>query len=206
MVEKNTGPRANLTVGTAIIFACVTFVLGFLVGVIFTVYKSGSIETMVGQRPGIKRETINEKGKRAMMQSLESEVAQNPENLAAWKQLGHIYFDNDQYLKAAQAYEKVLTLEPDNADVLTDLGVMYRRAGKPQKAVESFDRAIAADPKHEIAWFNKGIVLIHDLHDRQGALTAWKNLLEINPLAMAPSGQSVDELLEHYQNHIDNRN
>jgi cytochrome c-type biogenesis protein CcmH/NrfG len=201
MVKKKS-VSGHLKIGTAVIFACVTFVLGFLAGVVFTVYKSGPIAPATGQGTGINGTNLEEKGKRAMMLSLESEVEKNPENLAAWKQLGHLYFDNNQYLKAVHAYEKVIAIEPDNADVLTDLGVMYRRAGKPEKAIESFERAIATDPNHEIALFNKGIVLIHDLHDHQSALDTWETLLKINPLATAPNGQSVDELLEHYQKHI----
>lgn len=204
MAEKKKVESGFLKTGTAVIFACVTFVLGFLVGVVFTVYNSEPMMPPAGSPPGVQGENnIDETGKRAMMQSLESKVAEDPGNLAAWKQLGHIYFDNDEFEKAIRAYGKAIEIEPGNPDILTDLGVMYRRAGKPKKAVESFERAIAADPEHEIARFNKGIVLLHDLDDRQGAFRSWEKLLEINPLAMAPNGQTVDELLEHYKKHTD---
>jgi tetratricopeptide (TPR) repeat protein len=78
---------------------------------------------------------------------------------------------------------------------------MYRRANRPEDAVREFERAIAIDPKLENAYFNKGIVLLHDLDDRKGAIRAWEALLEINPVAMAPNGQSVDELIVHYRQH-----
>jgi hypothetical protein len=42
---------------------------------------------------------------------------------------------------------------------------------------------------------NKGIVLLHDLKDSQGAIRAWESVLEINPLATLSSGQTVDEML-----------
>jgi hypothetical protein len=42
---------------------------------------------------------------------------------------------------------------------------------------------------------------MHDLDDRKGAIRAWEALLEINPVAMAPNGQSVDELIVHYRQH-----
>jgi peroxiredoxin len=47
---------------------------------------------------------------------------------------------------------------------------MYRRSGQPRKAIENFNKAIAVNPKHETAQFNKGIVLMHDLGDRDGAI------------------------------------
>ena len=83
--------------------------------------------------------------------------------------------------------------------MITDLGIMYRRSGDPQKAIEMFDRAITLDPQQQNARFNKGIVLLHDLKDKAGAVAAWEGLLEINPVAMAPNGQSVDALIQQYK-------
>ena len=76
---------------------------------------------------------------------------------------------------------------------------MYRRSGRPQKALESFDKAIALNPAHQVSRFNKGIVMIHDLKDIPGGIAAWEELLKINPLAMAPNGQSVDELVTQFR-------
>jgi tetratricopeptide (TPR) repeat protein len=76
---------------------------------------------------------------------------------------------------------------------------MYRRAGKPEEAIKAFDRAIAIDPKHEVSRFNKGIVLLHDLNDRGGAIEAWEKLLEINPAATAPNGQPLRELVNRFK-------
>ena len=106
------------------------------------------------------------------------------------------YFDTDQFEKSIQAYEQALALEPNNANVLTDMGVMYRRSDQPQKAIAAFDKAIAVDPGHEISRFNKGIVLMHDLNDREGAVKAWADLVRINPLAKTPSGIPIKEMVD----------
>ncbi|MCP3953148.1 MAG: tetratricopeptide repeat protein [Desulfobacterales bacterium] len=132
---------------------------------------------------------------------LEKVAAKNPGDGKTWQELGNLYFDTARHADAIEAYNKSLAINPGNTNVLTDLGVMYRRNGQPEKAVASFERAIAADPKHETARFNKGIVLLHDLKDETGALAAWRGLLEINPLAMAPNGQTVDELIKHFESH-----
>ena len=73
---------------------------------------------------------------------------------------------------------------------------MYRRAGQPKKAIESFDKAAKVDPKQETALFNKGIVLMHDLNDLDGAIQAWQELVKRNPAATSPSGQSIKDLVE----------
>jgi tetratricopeptide (TPR) repeat protein len=72
---------------------------------------------------------------------------------------------------------------------------MYRRSGKPEDAIKAFDQAIAADPKHEVSRMNKGIVLLHDLNDFDGAINAWEGLLEVNPIATAPNGVSIDSMV-----------
>ena len=126
---------------------------------------------------------------------LEFKTSQNPGDTAGWIQLGNLCFDSDLPEKAIAAYKEALAINPDNADVLTDMGVMYRKSGKYDKAVQSFDKAVGVNPKHEIARFNKGIVLMHDLNNPQGAIQAWEELLTVNPLAMAPNGQSIDEML-----------
>jgi len=140
-------------------------------------------------------------GRAQMLQALTDKVRQDPNDTAAWIQLGHLNFDRNAVPEAIAAYEKALALQPDNAPVRTDLGIMYRRAKRPEDAIREFDRAIVIDPKLENARFNKGVVLLHDLNDKAGALQAWEELLKINPVAMAPNGQSVDELIMHYREH-----
>lgn len=174
--------------------AAVTLATGFIAGVAFSAYKLKS-----GTPAGAQ--TAPSTNLDQMAQSLEAELAKNPQNTDAWIQLGHVYFDSDQYLRAITAYQKALALNPNNSDVLTDLGIMYRRTGQPDKAIESFDKATQVDPKHENARFNKGIVLMHDVKDRAGAIATWEALLQINPFAMASKDQSLDQLLQHYKEH-----
>jgi cytochrome c-type biogenesis protein CcmH/NrfG len=169
------------------------FVAGILIGVLLTIYKTG------GTPPEDLHQHVEQKTSRDLsdqIAGLEFKTSQNPGDIAAWIQLGNLCFDADLPEKAIAAYDKALALSPNNADVLTDQGVMYRKAGKFDKAIQCFDKAVAVNPKHEIARFNKGIVLMHDLNDPKGAVKAWEELLAVNPLAMAPNGQSIDEMLK----------
>ncbi len=170
--------------------------LGFFGGVMFAVLKSdtGTAPRMPqGQAPQAQPATP---ARPNMIASLEDETARNPQNTKAWVQLGNEYFDSGQHEKAIWAYQKSLELDPNNANVWTDMGVMYRRSGQPKEAITAFDKAIEVDPKHEPSRLNKGIVLLHDMQDFEGAIAAWEDLLAVNPIAMAPTGRSVDEMIQ----------
>ncbi|MGD9114646.1 MAG: tetratricopeptide repeat protein [Desulfobacterales bacterium] len=168
--------------------------VGFFGGVMFAVIRSESppVQGQMQSPPPRAAET----DRSGNIVTLEQQTKSNPQNADAWIQLGNEYFDSNQYDKAIQAYSKSLELKPNNANVWTDMGIMYRRSGKPEEAIKAFDRAIESDPKHEISRMNKGIVLLHDMKDTEGAINAWEGLLEINPVAMAPTGRSVDEMIQ----------
>jgi cytochrome c-type biogenesis protein CcmH/NrfG len=192
-MAKTTQPelKQHMRKETALLIALLALAAGFFGGVFFGVYKSGpSVTGMPAGGTAAPREVQDQ------IAALEKETQQNPSNVAAWIDLGNAYFDTDQYKKSIQAYSKALELKPDNADVWTDMGVMYRKEGRPQDAIKAFDRAIAINPKHEVSRLNKGIVLFHDLKDTAGAIQAWEGLLAINPMAMAPGGMSVDQMVQ----------
>lgn len=180
----------------------VSLLIGFVSGVAFGIYKSG---TITDPHQSEESATMDDERQKSI-DTLEAKTRENPDDVQAWVQLGHQYFDANLPDDAIAAYEKALAIQPENANVWTDLGVMYRRDGKPQKAIEAFDKAMTIDSAHEISRFNKGIVLFHDLKDEPGALAAWESLLAINPNATAPSGQTVKELVDHIKGkHQDNQ-
>jgi cytochrome c-type biogenesis protein CcmH/NrfG len=183
--------RETFWLGTLLALA-----VGFFGGVMFAVLKSdtGIAPRMPqGQAPQARVATP---ARPNVIASLEDETARNPQNTKAWVQLGNEYFDSGQHEKAIWAYQKSLELDPNNANVWTDMGVMYRRSGQPKEAVAAFDKAIEVDPKHEPSRLNKGIVLLHDMQDFEGALAAWEDLLAVNPIAMGPTGRSIDEMVQ----------
>jgi cytochrome c-type biogenesis protein CcmH/NrfG len=180
---------------TLLIVGLCCLVIGFMAGIIFSVYKSpaGSGTQVASNQQAPQQGISQEQAQKIII--LEKEVMNNKENGQAWTSLGHIYFDTNQPEKAIKAYNKSLELLPDNPDVLTDLGVMYRRVGNAEQAIASFDQAIKANPKHETARFNKGIVLLYDVKDQPAAIAAWQGLVQVNPMATAPNGQLVKEII-----------
>ena len=193
--EKNMGKPIERTAeksGASYGVIALAFVAGILAGVLLTLYKTGG-SPPIPQHSEVERKSSADLSDQ--IAGLEFKTSQNPGDIAGWIQLGNLCFDSDLPEKAIAAYKEALAINPDNADILTDMGVMYRKSGKYDKAVQSFDKAVGVNPKHEIARFNKGIVLMHDLNNPQGAIQAWEELLTVNPLAMAPNGQSIDEML-----------
>ena len=175
--------------------------VGFFSGVMFAVFKSDNA-AIPGQRQMQAPQTqapqaqAPDPGQMSMIASLENETRANPDNVRAWIELGNTYFDTGQHEKSIKAYRRALELDPNNANVWTDMGVMYRRSGNPEEAIRSFDRAIEADPRHEVSRMNKGIVLLHDMNDMDGAIKAWEGLLAVNPVAVSPTGQSIDKMIQ----------
>ena len=190
---------------TMMLVAFIALIVGFMGGIVFSVYKSGSKEPVqiAAPQPQVAQEKGPTSEQLGMILALEKETLSDPKNDEAWIQLGNLYFDTNQPEKAIRAYNKSLELNPNDANVMTDLGVMYRRSGQPSKALEAFDKAIKIDPRHEISRFNKGIVLMHDLQDQKSALQAWEELVNINPVAKSPNGQPLKELVEKLKEQVD---
>ncbi|MBU0484666.1 MAG: tetratricopeptide repeat protein [Proteobacteria bacterium] len=182
------------------IVALITFVAGFLGGIMYSAFQSpeypqgGSSSAPPAQSSAPGQVVSPEQARKILM--LEKEVTADPQNAENWASLGHVYFDTNKVKKAINAYEKALALRPDNPDVWTDLGVMYRRDNQSAKAIESFERAYSINPKHEQSRFNKGIVLMYDLKDKEGAIKTWQELLAVNPGATAPTGQPLSMMIE----------
>ncbi len=182
---------------TLLLSVSLALVLGFIAGVAFTVYRSAHNPMLppAGREPA---EQI-EPAKISEIKKLQDRVARSPEDVRAWTELAHLYFDTGQREKAIKAYEKSLSLEPARPDIWVDLGVMYRRQGKIDKAVECFDKALEIDPGHKIALYNKGVVLMHDRNDARGAIEAWSTLVRIDPEAETPGGMKIKTLLKELE-------
>ncbi len=217
MSSKKEGKSAYVKQETMFLVAIIALFIGFVGGVVFTSYKqvaseksSAKVSTQeedheghVHPEPGQTQESQQaQQAQRVamMIQSLEQEIQKHPDNVELRIQLGNSYFDSNMFQKAVDAYQKATEIDPNNANVLTDMGVMYRRLKQPEKALEAFDKAASVDPSHESCRFNKGIVLMHDLNDMDGAIKTWEELIKINPLAKGPNGMPIAEFIEKLKN------
>ncbi len=191
MTQSSTPLKGYIKTESMILVVALTLIAGFLAGVVFSAYRTSSRLPSPDSANGPP--LTAEQGEQ--IAALEAQTRQNPEDIEALTSLGHLYFDTDQPVKAIEVYEKSLALDDTRPDVWTDLGVMYRRNGNPQKAVETFEKALQLKPDHQIALFNRGVVLMHDLNDPAGAIKSWEELVRINPQAKTPGGDSIAQLV-----------
>jgi tetratricopeptide (TPR) repeat protein len=127
---------------------------------------------------------------------LEQLSAKDPGNANYRTQIGNIYYDMDQFDKAAGYYSQSLELNPRDPNVETDLAVCYHQMGKDDKALETLEKVLQYSPDFAQAMFNKGVVLISGKKDIRGGITVWEKLLRTHPdfPKRVELQQSIDQL------------
>ncbi len=69
-----------------------------------------------------------------------------PDDPAALRGIGNVYYDFEEHTKAIGYYERYLALRPDDANVRTDLGTMYLYTNRADRAIAEYQTVIAANP------------------------------------------------------------
>ena len=161
------------------------FVAGLVVGLLIMSFVGSTGGTKVSDAPapitgGQQQGPDRVKLTREIAQA-EDIVRKDPQNYQAWVQIGNDYFDLGEAQKSVEAYQRALAIKGDDPNVLTDMGVMYRQLKDFPKAVAAFRRAAAASPTHPQSRMNLGVVLMHDLNDKPGAIAAWEDFLRAAP-------------------------
>lgn len=83
--------------------------------------------------------------------------------------------------KAILNYEKVLELNPGNLNAKTDLGACYAEGtAEPMKGIMLLREVVSADPKHEMAQYNLGMLSVKS-GQLDKAIERFNTVLEINP-------------------------
>lgn len=191
-------PAGHVRRGTMYFAICIALVAGVYLGTLLpSMIRGGSAPAQFaesnGQEPA--QAAVSPDITKHILE-LEQLVAKNPQDLAAWINLGNLYFDTHNHKGAIAAYEKALAIKPDNADVLTDLGIMYRDEKMFEQAITAFQKAAQVNPKHQNALFNRGVVLFFDLNRKEEGRAVWRELLAVNPEAKAPDGKRVRDLVD----------
>jgi len=133
-------------------------------------------------------------------QPLLAQLKTDPNNAALLYQIGNLYYDAQQYPDAVKYYQDSLKINPNATDVRTDLGTAYHLMGQPDQAIQEYDKVLKIDGKHANALFNEGMVKWQDKMDINGAVAAWKHLLETNP--DYPQKDRVQGLIAQAEQHL----
>ena len=117
----------------------------------------------------------------ARIKSLEDQVAQNPKDPEPPLKLANFFYDQRQFDRAADWYQKALALDPRNVSARTDLGTAYFNLGRSKEALKEYQESLRIDPTHEPTMFNIIIVNMEGTHDLAAARAAWDRLHKRNP-------------------------
>lgn len=108
-------------------------------------------------------------------------LEKNPKDIEALVFMGNANYDIQRFEKAKEFYLKALEVDPNNTHVRTDLASSYRSLGETDQALEELNKVLKADPKHEVALYNSGIILLNDKNDAEKAAAAWEKLVQLKP-------------------------
>lgn len=108
-------------------------------------------------------------------------LEKNPKDIEALIFLANANFDIQRFEKAKEFYLQALEVDPNNSHVRTDLASSYRNLGDPDLALKELDQVLKADPNHEVALYNTGIILLNDKNDPKKAAAVWEKLVQLKP-------------------------
>lgn len=134
------------------------------------------------------------------IQPLLEQLKNNPNDPGLLANIGNQYYDNHDYSKAVEYYQKSLQIQPENVNVRTDMGTAIWYGGDAQGAIREYETSLKYQPNHQQTLFNMGIVKWQGEHDGNAALQWWQKLLAENP--DYPDRQKVEQLMQQVQSEI----
>jgi cytochrome c-type biogenesis protein CcmH/NrfG len=110
-----------------------------------------------------------------------AKLQSDPRNPNLLAQVGRIYESTHQFKEAADYYDKVLTIDPKNVIIRNEMASCLYYTGDVDGALQQLGQSLKEDPKNADSLFNIGIIRWQAKNDAAGAVTAWKQLLKLNP-------------------------
>lgn len=86
---------------------------------------------------------------------------------------GKAYFENDEFAKAIEEFQKCINIVPDSAPDHINLGITLIRAKRYEEAIKEFEEARRIDPSYLHIYYGLGII-----HKRQGHFSLAAEQLE----------------------------
>ena len=148
----------------------------------------------IGTPQGVNPETGQTGQLREMLGDLARQVKSEPDDTAAWNQLGMIYKQIQQYPAAESAFRRVVFLEPENTLARVELAeTLLFQGGQtnlPQESEQLLRQVLAREPNNQKALWLAGLGAFHG-GDRARALALWRRLE-----ALLPEGEVRDQIRE----------
>jgi hypothetical protein len=104
----------------------------------------------------------------------------SPHSSFAQKNLGAMYFLDQNYSLAELHSKNALALNPEEPMAHNNLGLIYANLGQNQDAKKEYMLELATNPFYDNAHYNLGL-LYYRMGDLKSARTEWEYTLKINP-------------------------
>ncbi len=124
-------------------------------------------------------------------------VDKNPTDLASTLRLSNMLQDNEFYDQAVVYYKRYLDKVPDNVDARVDYGVTLFESGHTEEAIAQINQGLKLDPKHQIGYFNLGIVYLN-AGDFEKANSAFRKCVSLD--SNSDLGKKAEQALEQHAN------
>ncbi|OEU67564.1 MAG: hypothetical protein BA863_17465 [Desulfovibrio sp. S3730MH75] len=115
------------------------------------------------------------------IQHLMKSLNEDPNDTEALYGLGELFLDMDSLDKAAFFLERLIKLQPENKDALYLYGVVQLKQDKTMQSVETFEKVVKLDPGHFHSYYYLGMILRHELGQKEKGAEYLQKILEINP-------------------------
>ena len=93
---------------------------------------------------------------------------------------GVSFYNQREFSKAIQAYQKVIELDPTYAEAYNNLGIIYQMVGDVDRAFRAYQKSTEVNPRYEKGYNNLGILLFFKGRYDE-AQEAFQKALVINP-------------------------
>lgn len=182
MPTPSAGRRALVVAGLIVFAAVVSVAIAFGVGA----RLPG--QTATGRAPD--RSPVSTADRK---RDLEAAVAQRPADANAHLQLARFLMGRREYAGSLKEFDRTTQLDPANAEALAYGGWIVRLAGLTDQGLARVDKAVAANPEYPDAHFFRGIILLRDKSDPEGAIPEFQRYLVAVP--DSPLATQVRQLL-----------
>lgn len=107
-------------------------------------------------------------------------ISMDQKNLQAYKGLGDLYLEANNYDYARETFEHILKLKADDIDTYINLGLLYKAQNNNEKALKYFNQAVSLEPNNprSLDFLLEMSIL---LENKSLALETFKKLKEVNP-------------------------
>ena len=124
----------------------------------------------------------------------------DPRNSDLLNQIGMLYKSAHQFNEAMAYYQKAIDANPKNVAARTDLASCLFYQGNADGALNQLQQSLKYDPKDANSLFNLGIIRLQAKKDPAGAVSAWQQLLKLNPTLASEKKAAVEKLIAQARN------